>query len=392
MAGVLTGLEVLLHERPKMLKGKRIGLLAHQASIDGRARSTFDCLKEDLHYDIVRIFGPEHGFAASAQDMIGVGPAYHKGVEVISLYGDSFESLFPSKEQLEGLDWLVVDLQDIGSRYYTYFTTLGFCMERCAEIGLPLLLLDRPNPIGGSITEGNLLQNGIRSFVGWYPLPVRHGMSIGELALWLKNRLGLNLQLEVVQMRNYRRPMWYDECGLLWVLPSPNMPTLETAMVYPGGCLLEGTNLSEGRGTTRPFELFGAPWLNAEAVISAMQKHCIEGAVFRATTYRPTFHKYAGQDCNAIQVHVTDRDRFKPYLCYLLLLREIFLLHPADFKWRTETYEFVKEPIAIDLLTGSPELRTMIESGADRTEIEMESRIGLEDFLHERKDFLLYPY
>jgi len=392
MPKVLTGLEVMLLERPKLLKGKRIGLLAHQASVDSRARSTFDCLVEDLKYEVVRIFGPEHGFAASAQDMIGVGGNYHKGVEVVSLYGSSFESLFPQKEQLQDLDWLIVDLQDIGSRYYTYFTTLGFCMERCAEIGLPVLLLDRPNPIGGNLTEGNLAHEGIRSFVGWYPLPVRHGMSIGELALWLKDKLSLNLQLEVVQMREYRRSMWYDECNLLWVLPSPNMPTLDTATVYPGGCLLEGTNLSEGRGTTRPFELFGAPWLDAETIIRAIKSHNLEGVVFRATSFRPTFHKYAGTDCNAIQVHVTDRERFRPYLCYLLLLREISMHHSADFLWREERYEFVDDPIAIDLLSGSPQLRHLIEAGASGADIEKASQKGLEDFLRERKQFLLYPY
>ncbi len=389
MTRVATGLENLLNSPPEYLKNKKIGLLAHQASISIDGISTLDCLLS-AGFKIARIFGPEHGYAAAAQDMAGVSTSKHKDLQVVSLYGDSFESLFPRIEDLEDLDWLIVDLQDIGSRYYTYFTTLGFTMEQAHKADCSVLVLDRPNPINGQTLEGNMLTEGIRSFVGWYRLPVRHGMTIGELAQWLNDTYSICSDLRVIPCSGWRRSMWYDKTGLPWVLPSPNMPTLDTAAVYPGGCLLEATNLSEGRGTTKPFELFGAPWLDAETLANRMRAHKLEGVIFRPTVFQPTFQKFKGEDCNGLQIHVSDRSSFKSYLCYLLLINEIASMHPKHFAWRTEEYEFVSDPLAIDLLTGDTDAKELIEAHASKRDFEVFSVKGLEQFKKERQRFLIY--
>lgn len=324
----------------------------------------------------MNIFGPEHGLHGQAQDLIGVGDDEALGLEkqiqtrVVSLYGKTFESLKPTPNQLDGLDYLIIDLQDVGSRYYTFQATMKYCLEVALPLGLSVIVLDRPNPIGGLQVEGPLVRANFESFVGVHPIAVRHGLTIGELAeLYYRDMLqryqGKQIgELRVIPCQGWSRRMYFDDYEMPWVMPSPNMPTLDTAIIYPGQCLLEGTNLSEGRGTTRPFEISGAPWIDAMKLARTMQAMELPGVVFRPVWFRPTFQKHAGVDCSGVQIHVVDRKRFTPVRASLALLIAMRNQDPERFAWRTETYEFVSDPIAIDLLFGSSQERLAIEQGA----------------------------
>ncbi|MFM8413230.1 MAG: exo-beta-N-acetylmuramidase NamZ domain-containing protein [Planctomycetota bacterium] len=371
---VASGLDRLVAERFARLRGRRVGLVTHPAAVDARLRDAASLFTAAPDVTLVAIFGPEHGFSGQAQDLESVpedaAPAL--SVRVHSLYGTSAASLRPTPEQLAGIDLLVIDLQDVGSRYYTFQATMKYCLEAAAPLGLPVLVLDRPNPLGGTVVEGPRLQPGYESFVGCHDIAIRHGLTIGELALVYQADLdaaGTQVEVEVLPCGGWRRGMWFDETGLPWVLPSPNMPTLDTAVVYPGQCLLEGTNLSEGRGTTRPFELCGAPWLDPATLAARMNAANLPGVVFRPVVFRPTFQKHAGIDCGGVQLHVTDREAFRPVRTSLALLIEMRRLAPDRFAWRTAEYEFVKDPIAIDLLFGSDRERTAIEAGRAWQEI-----------------------
>lgn len=369
------------------LRGKRVGLLAHPASVDRRLVHSYRVLL-DADVNVVALFGPEHGFAGAAQDMISVSTdATTDGVAIHSLYGESFEDLSPRAEQLEGLDAVVVDLQDVGSRYYTYVWSAALMLRACAKAGVQTVVLDRPNPLGGVQVEGAPIRPGYRSFVGLYDVSVRHGLTIGEICTMVRQLESIDdAALTVVPMVGWTRDMYFDQTGLPWVLPSPNMPTLDTALVYPGGCLLEGTNLSDGRGTTRPFELFGAPFVRGPALAEL----AVDGATLRPVTIEPTFHKHARLACGGVQVHVTDRALFRPYETYLRLIARAHALSDGQFCWRTERYEYVDDKPAIDLLTGGPEYRTAVESDALSVALEHE-RLGAEDFATAREAWLLYP-
>jgi len=400
MSRVRTGLEIFLDPAGNaagLPRGARLGIVAHPASIDAGGRHLVDRLAGDARFRTVRLFAPEHGIRGEAQDMESVSEGADRatGLPVISLYGESEATLRPAARHLDGLDALVYDLQDVGSRYYTFVTTMSYLMDAAREATLPLIVLDRPNPIGGREVEGPVLSSEMASFVGRFPIPVRHGMSSGELAGLFNEAFGLRCDLRVVPAAGWRREMHYEDTGLPWVLPSPNMPTPDTARVYPGGCLVEGTNLSEGRGTTRPFELIGAPWIDARALAdacaSAGDAEGLDGALFRAAHFRPTFQKHSGHSCGGLQVHVTSRDRFRPFATYLVVLREAARLAPDLFRWRTERYEFVSDRLAIDLLLGRTDLRPMIEAGAPLAEMEAAWRDDLAAFLSTRSRFLLYP-
>ena len=309
------------------------------------------------------LFGPEHGVGGEAQDMESVtesgSPA--PSVPVYSLYGSSLASLSPTRESLDGLDVVLVDLQDIGSRYYTFVWTALLVARACADAGVQCVVLDRPNPLGGVVEEGAPQRDDERSFVGWESVPVRHALTVGEVVSWFAGaRSGEGLT--VVPMRGWSRAMLWEDTGLPWVLPSPNMPTPDTARVYPGGCLLEGTNLSEGRGTTRPFELFGAPWVDPAAFAWAITEQGGEGFAARPCSFRPMFQKHAGVTCGGAQVHVTDVHRFEPYRAYLSALCAARRFE--GFAWRTEPYEFVSDRPAVDLLTGDRAVREAIDAGA----------------------------
>jgi len=362
-----TGLDVLLTDDERIgriLRGKRIGLLANAASVTSGFVPASRALV-DARCDVRVLFGPEHGFWGAAQDMEAVAAGEPHRLPVVSLYGSTFEELSPRPEDLEGLDVVVSDLPDVGSRYYTFVWTTALMMKACAARGIPVVVLDRPNPLGGEIVEGNLPEAKLLSFVGLYPVPVRHGMTPGEIARFVNTGHGLRCDLTVVPMKSGERLASRAEIADAgaWVLPSPNMPAPETAWVYPGGCLVEGTNLSEGRGTTRPFELVGAPWLDAEEAAGRANALSLPGVTFRPHVFKPTFQKHAGKTCGGVQAHVTDAETFRPYETYLRLLKALFDMDAERFRWRTEKYEYRDDVPAIDLLTGTARYRHLIGTG-----------------------------
>jgi uncharacterized protein YbbC (DUF1343 family) len=378
---IQTGLDVLCAERLDLLRGRRVGVLCHPASVDGALVHVVDRLVA-AGVRPTRLFGPEHGVRGEAQDMIGVehDRDARTGIPVTSLYGETFESLALPAAELADVDLLVIDLQDVGSRYYTYVWTMALAMQAAARAGVAVVVLDRPNPLGGRSDdmEGGAVEPACESFVGLGCVPVRHGMTAGEIARlvragmpWGAPRFAkpIDCDLTVVAMRGWRRSMHFDATGLPWVLPSPNMPTLDTAFVYPGQCLVEGTNLSEGRGTTRPFEIVGAPFLDGYQLASRLGALGLPGVRFRPLSFRPMFHKFAGRSCGGVQLHVTDRAAFRPYRTGLAFLTAARAEAPGEFRWRTEPYEFVADPPAIDLLTGSAAARRAIERGAALDEL-----------------------
>ncbi len=369
-----------------------MGLVCNPTSVDARLRHAADLFARAPGLELRALFGPEHGVRGDAQYMVAVGAERdaRTGVPAHSLYGDRPESLRPTPEQLAGLDLLVFDVQDVGARYYTYQATMMLCMEAAAAAGLRFLVLDRPNPIGGIAVEGPALRPGFESFCGLHDLAVRHGMTVGELARLFRAERRLDLALDVVACEGWRRGMAFRDTGLPWVFPSPNMPTPETALVYPGMCLLEGTNLSEGRGTTRPFELFGAPWLDAGRLADSLAADRLPGVLFRPVSFVPTWDKHAGVRCHGVELHVADPARFRPFRTGLACVLRARAQDPARFRWRTEPYEFVRGGPAFDLLCGSDRERVAMEAGA--TPGALFARIGLEEraFARRRSPYLAY--
>jgi uncharacterized protein YbbC (DUF1343 family) len=311
----------------------------------------------------------------------------HTGMRVVSLYGERRE---PTAAMLRGLDVLVIDLQDVGARYYTYQWTTALAMRACARAGVRVLVLDRPNPLGGDIVEGNVPDPAFASFVGLYPLAARPGMTLGEIARHLQQAHDLGGAVDVVGLRGWRRSMLWEDTGLPWVAPSPNMPTPDTARVYPGGCLIEGTNMSEGRGTTRPFEWVGAPYLDGARLAGALSRRGLPGVRFRPTAFEPAFHKWRGRRCEGVQVHVTDRARFRPFLTYLALIAEARRQGGRRFRWRRPPYEFEWKRLAIDLLCGGPEIRRHLESGQPLSRLTASWTGDLARFVRARRPYLLY--
>ncbi|MFW5966922.1 MAG: exo-beta-N-acetylmuramidase NamZ domain-containing protein [Persicimonas sp.] len=389
---VQTGLDRLLasSRRLETLRGARVGLLANPTSVTFELEHAVDALRRS-GVEPVRLFGPEHGVRAQAQDMEAVDQDVDpvSGIETISLYGAELESLRPDPEHLEDLDVVLADLQDIGARYYTYAYTVGLMMEACGEADVSVWVLDRPNPLGGRTVEGNVVRADVRSFVGMQPLANRHAMTLGELARFFAQSGGWECDLEVVAMRGWRRQMWYDDTGLPWVMPSPNMPTLDTATVYPGQCLLEGTNVSEARGTTRPFELFGAPWIDPRALADRLARYDLPGVRFRVTSFRPMFQKHAGRSCHGLQLHVTDREQFESLATSYAIIGALLELC-EEFDWRTEAYEFVDDELAIDLLIGDKERRRALEAGDDPVDVARAVDPLRDTFDERREACLLY--
>lgn len=342
------------------------------------------------HGRLLRLFAPEHGLWGVAQDMEAVSAGAVEGLEVLSLYGDSAASLSPRPEDVADLDAVVVDLPDIGCRYYTYAATMAHLMAACVEAGVEVIVCDRPNPLTGDAIEGGGVDGACRSFVSELDVPARHGLTLGELALLIRDRRHLDLSLSVVRCTGWRRGQWWDETGLPWVAPSPNMPTLTTATVYPGACLVEATNLSEGRGTTRPFQLLGAPWLDGDALARDLNAWNLPGALFRATRFRPEFGKHAGVVCGGVEWHVADRRAMRPVAVGVTFLKAARAQAPDAFRWREEPYEFVSDVPAVDLLTGSPEVRAVVEGQGSEIELWRGWREFEESFAVARRQHLVY--
>jgi len=363
---LLTGLEVALRATPPRLRqSSAFGLLCNQASTTSDFVHAADALHERFGKQLRTLFGPQHGMWSTEQDnMVETPHASYRGMRVFSLYS---ETRCPTEEMLDGLDLLVVDLQDVGTRVYTYIWTLVHCLQACAEQGIEVVVLDRPNPLGGLVAEGALLDTAFASFVGRCAIPMRHGLTIGELAVHCNEALAIGCELEVVAMQGWRRAMLWPDTHRPWLPPSPNLPRWEGALVYPGQVLLEGTNLSEGRGTTTPFEQFGAPWIDSRRLAEALPP--IEGAVLRPICFEPTFQKWAGDSCHGLFVHVTDSRAFRPYHLTLLMLREIRRIYGEQFGWNPPPYEYEEELQPIDILAGSAGVRAFVDQNLDDTEL-----------------------
>src|SRR5215210_7333392 len=395
---IRTGLDRLLAD-PSRLVGRRYGVLAHGASVTGGEWPGVPihlALSASPAGPPSALFGPEHGYYGIEQDMIAAagGNDPWTGAPIVSLYGASEKSLRPCPSAFEGLDLLLIDLLDVGSRYYTYAATGLWAAEAAMAGGCEVWVLDRPNPLGGDIVEGNLLQPGFESFVGAFHLPVRHGLTLGELFRLEAGRRswnGSHANFAVWYAAGWRRGMTWEQTGLPWIAPSPNMPTTETALVYPGGCLVEATELSEGRGTTRPFQLTGAPDLDPVALADALAARDLPGIAFTPTYFRPQFQKHAKQVCGGVELVVTDPDSFPSYRTGVELLDTIWGLDPERFAWREKPYEFVIDRPAVDLLTGGPECREAIESGEGLQDWIASWAADERAFREERRDILLYP-
>jgi uncharacterized protein YbbC (DUF1343 family) len=386
-AAIQFGWDILVASQ--RLRGQRLGVVCNPASVNAQ----LEHILSGPHWadlELAAIFGPQHGFRSDVQDNMVETPHLKdplRRVPVYSLYSETRE---PTAEMLSEIDVLIIDLQDIGARIYTYIYTMANCLRASARHGVPVIVCDRPNPIGGIEIEGTLLNRGFESFVGQFPIPMRHGMTIGELARLFNESFEIGAPLEVISMNGWRRGMYADATGLPWVMPSPNMPTLDTAMVYPGTVLLEGTMLSEGRGTTRPFELVGAPWMDGDWLAARMNELELPGVHFRPVVFEPTFQKHARRTCGGCQVHVTDRAAFRPVMTGVALIDGFRRFDPASFQWRQPPYEYEQHKLPIDILSGSELLRRQIESATPPKAIAAGWREDEDAFRAQRSRFLLY--
>jgi uncharacterized protein YbbC (DUF1343 family) len=385
------GLDNLLAGSCADLKGKRLGLLSNQASTDRNLVHARVLLQQRFGPHLTCLFSPQHGFFCEKQDnMIESGHEIDRvtGLPLFSLYG---ESRRPSKAMFDHLDVLLIDLVDVGTRVYTFLYTMAYCLKAAAEFGKRVVVLDRPNPVGGVAVEGNILDPEWTSFVGLYPLPMRHGLTFGELALYLNQEFHLGADLQVVPMRGWNRSMLSRDTGFPWVFPSPNMPTPETALVYPGQVIWEGTNISEGRGTTLPFELVGAPFWEHDQILQALAQTDLPGCFLRPLVFEPTSGKWTGQACVGFQLHVTDAQTFLPYRTSLALLQAVLQLYPEDFRYKEPPYEYEYERLPMDLILGDQKVRKALEAGQPLKELEAGWQEGLQEFKDVRMKYLLYP-
>jgi uncharacterized protein YbbC (DUF1343 family) len=378
------GIEVLLEQRLDLLRGKRVGLVTNATGVDSRLRSDVDRFAAHADFELVALFGPEHGVRGDVQagDKVASSRDAATGVPVHSLYGDHRE---PTPAMLKGIDVLVFDIQDVGTRFYTYPYTLAGVMRAAKKAGIPVVVADRPDPLGGVRVEGPVLEPALASFVGLFPIPLRHGMTLGELATLFNSEFGIGAGLHVVAMQGWQRGDEPLRGALPWVPPSPNMPTPDTALVYPGMGLLEGTNVSEGRGTTRPFETIGAPWVDAPALAARLNAMALPGVTFRPTWFTPTFSKHTGVACAGVQLHVTDRAAFLPVRTGIAVLKALHDQHPKDFAF------LPGDPPFFDRLAGVPWLRAAISRGDTLQAIEARWQRPLADFERLRQHYLLYP-
>ena len=386
-----TSLDIFQKNRPRALRDSRVGLIVHPASVNRKLEHAVDCFLNSRKIELKALFGPQHGIRGETQDNMVEWQGFRDkqtGLPVYSLYSNSRK---PEPSMLKDIDVMVIDMQDIGSRYYTFIWTMELCMQACDEMNKSFVVLDRPNPLGGVLTEGPVLDMSYKSFVGQRPLPVRHGMTIGEIASYLKNEFYPSLDFHVIKMKGWKRKMWFDETGLPWVMPSPNIPTLDAAIVYPGMCLFEGTNLSEGRGTTRPFEIFGAPFIEPDKLAKELKSFKLYGVIFRPMYFQPTFQKHAGKLCGGAQIHVINREKFKPFKTGVAIIKAIHDLYPEYFQWKQPPYEYETEKMPIDILAGTDRLRKDIENGKSIEHMQEWWKEQCLEFQRKvRKRFLIY--
>jgi uncharacterized protein YbbC (DUF1343 family) len=387
---IRTGLEVLIQSPPSYIKGQRLGLLTNQASVDRYLLHNRLVLQKTFGEKLTTLFAPQHGFYSEKQDnMIESADEVDgvTGLPIFSLYGEVRK---PGEEMFAGIDTLLIDLMDVGTRVYTFLSTMVYCLQAAVLYGKQVVVLDRPNPIGGVMVEGNVLRPDCSSFVGLYPLPMRHGMTFAELADFINTEYEIGAELKVVAMQGWQRQMLFRQTGLPWVFPSPNMPTPETALVYPGQVIWEGTNLSEGRGTTLPFEIFGAPFIDHDEVLTEVSRTELPGCFFRPLLFEPTSGKWAGHVCQGFQLHVTDTDSYLPYRTSLAFLQAIMRLYPQQFKYKVPPYEYEYNRLPMDLILGSAEVRQQLENDLPIAAIEQSWRPELEIFQEKRTQYLLY--
>ena len=384
------GLEVLLTEQTALLKGSRVGLICNPATVDHGWRHAADLFFHHPEIQLTALFGPQHGIRGETQDNMIEWQSFRDlrtGVMAHSLYG---ETRRPTEQMLQDVDTLVFDVPDVGTRVYTFIYTMALAMQAAREYGKRFVVLDRPNPIGGLGVEGSLLEPGHESFVGMYAIPMRHGLTVGELARLFNTEFAIGCELEVVPMQGWQREFWLDETDAPWVLPSPNMPTVDTAAVYPGMVYLEGTKISEGRGTTRPFELAGAPYVNAHELAGALNEVGLPGVYFRPHSFQPTFQKHGGKLCHGVQTHVVDRAAFKPVLTGIALIKLVHDLYPNGFEWQLPPYEYVYDRYPFDVIAGTFKLREQIEGGVSLADIAASWQADEQRFTEQRAQYLLY--
>jgi uncharacterized protein YbbC (DUF1343 family) len=390
MVTVQTGLEKFIVHPPRSLLEDRLGLLCNPASIDTRFRHARELIHRQFPGQLKALFSPQHGFFAEKQDNMiesddTIDPLLQ--IPVFSLYG---KTRVPTSDMFDLIDSLIIDLQDAGTRVYTFIYTMSYCLEVAKKLGKKVIILDRPNPINGVLVEGNCLKKDVISFVSRYPIPMRHGLTIGEMAILFNNHFNIGCNLEVIPMEGWDRTMYFQHTGLPWVPPSPNLPTPLSAMVYPGQVLWEGTNISEGRGTTQPFELFGAPFINAKKIISALVPENPPGVILRQCVFEPTSNKWQDTSCNGFQIHITDPSSYKPYATTLQLLRAVCIHHAEDFEWKAPPYEYELEKQPIDLLIGDKNIRLRIEAGDSVADIETSWQKELDEYLEICREMYLY--
>jgi uncharacterized protein YbbC (DUF1343 family) len=383
------GIDNLIAMKFRPLRGAKIGLCTNISSCDAHLNPTIATFRREKKVHLKAVFAPEHGLFGALQDQTKADSFYESqsGLVVHSIYKDR---LIADDAMEQAIDILVIDLQDIGARYYTFVWSALLLIEQMARLGKKVVVLDRPNPLGGTIIQGPVLSERLISFVGLYPVPVRHGLTIAELCTLACSEMDIDVNMQVITMTGWERTCYFDETGLVWTVPSPNMPCLDTALVYPGMCLLEGTNISEGRGTTRPFELFGAPWIQPEMLVASLRKKKIRGAEFRPTYFIPTFHKYKGERCGGAQIYVTKRAVFNPVTAGLEIIRTMRILYERAFAWRTPPYEFEKKRMPFDILIGNTWIRKAIDERRTVSWMQAQWQSQLRMFRQRRKRHLLY--
>jgi uncharacterized protein YbbC (DUF1343 family) len=384
------GLEKLLEEHSGLLNGARVGLICNQASVNHQFHHAADLLHEHGSINLQALFGPQHGIRGDLQDnMIETDHAVDRetGLPIHSLYSETRE---PTEAMLKDLDVLVFDMQDVGCRIYTFAYTMANCMAAARKFGKKVIVCDRPNPINGKQVEGNVLEPEQASFVGLYAIPTRHGMTLGELARMFNEHFEIGCELEVVKMDGWEREFWLDETDSPWVLPSPNIPTLDSATVFPGAVHFEGTQISEGRGTTKPFELIGAPYINPEEYARTLNNLNLPGVFFRSCIFRPTFQKHGGVSCGGVQIHVIDREEFEPVSTGVAMVKAVYDLYREDFRWKEPPYEYVYDRNPFDVIAGTSSIREAFERGISGDEIKASWSRAFNDFLKVRERYLLY--